>query len=122
MEVLKETSTVELGEPNSAVSLVPVYLRGDAYLALGDGNRAAAEFQKFIDHRGGVANFPWGALARLGLARAYALEAQAAQAAGAEAARAKARAAYQDFLMLWKGADPDIPILKQAKAEYAKLN
>ena len=68
-----------------------------------------------------MVNFPWGALARLGLARSYALQAQSAQGAGAEAARAKARAAYQDFLTLWKDADPDIPILKQAKAEYAKL-
>jgi cytochrome c-type biogenesis protein CcmH/NrfG len=78
---------------------------------LHDGNRAAAEFQKFIDHRGVVANFPWGALARLGLARAYAMQGDTA----------KARAAYQDFLTLWKDADPDIPILKQAKAECAKL-
>ena len=93
------------------MALVPVYVRGAAYLALGDGQRAAAEFQKFIDHRGVVTNSPWGALARLGLARAYALQGDTA----------KARAAYQDFLTLWKDADPDIPILKQAKAEYAKL-
>jgi hypothetical protein len=78
---------------------------------LRDGNRAAAEFQKFIDHRGLVVNFPWGALARLGLARAYALQGDTA----------KARAAYQSFLTLWKDADPDVPILKEAKAEYAKL-
>jgi predicted Zn-dependent protease len=78
---------------------------------LHDGNRAAAEFQKFIDHRRLVGNFPWGALARLGLARAYALQGDTA----------KARAAYQDFLGLWKDADPGIPILKEAKAEYAKL-
>ncbi len=78
---------------------------------LNEGNRAAAEFQKFIDYRGLVANFPWGALARLGLARAYAMQGD----------MAKARAAYQDFLTLWKDADPDIPILKEAKAEYAKL-
>ncbi len=70
---------------------------------------------------GVVGNFPWGALARLGLARAYALEAQSAQGAGVEAARAKACAAYQDFLTLWKDADPDVPVLQQAKAEYAKL-
>ncbi len=79
---------------------------------LHDGNRAAAEFQKFIDHRGLVGNFPWGALARLGLARAYAMEGNTA----------KARAAYQDFFTLWKDADPDIPVLKQAKAEYASLH
>ena len=83
---------------------------------LRDGNAAAAEFRKFIDHHGLVANFPWGALARLGLARAYALD-----AAAAPATRNKARAAYQDFLTLWKDADPDVPIFKQARAEYAKL-
>jgi eukaryotic-like serine/threonine-protein kinase len=77
--------------------------------------------RKFIDHRGVIAHFPWGALARLGLARANALEAQSAKGAEAEARRARARAAYQDFLTLWKDADPDIPILKQAKAEYARL-
>jgi eukaryotic-like serine/threonine-protein kinase len=112
IELLKATSTVELGEPlYIAVYMCPVYLRGEAYLTLHDGNRAAAEFQKFIDHRGLVVNFPWGALARLGLARAYALQGNTA----------KAKAAYQDFLTLWKDADPDIPILKEAKAEYAKL-
>ena len=87
---------------------MPVYVRGEAYLALGDGGRAATEFQKFVDHRGVVANFPWGALAR---ARAYTMQGDTT----------KAKAAYQDFLTLWKDADPDIPILKQAKAEYAKL-
>ena len=120
VELLKETSTIELGPPNTFVILVPVYVRGEAYLALCDGERVPGEFQKFIDHCGAVGNFPWGALARLGLARAYALEAKSA-GAGADAARAKARAAYQNFLTLWKDADPDIPILKQAKAEYAKL-
>jgi len=108
IELLKGASTIEhsrLGNLN------PVYLRGEAYLMLHDGNRAAAEFQKFIDHRGVVMNFPWGALARLGLARAYAMQGDTA----------KARTAYQDFLTLWKDADPDIPILTQAKAEYAKL-
>jgi hypothetical protein len=106
------TSPIELGEPTAlAIFLCPVYLRGEAYLMLRDGNRAAAEFQKFIDHRGVVVNFPWGALARLGLARAYALQHDTA----------KARAAYQNFLTLWKDADPEIPILKEAKAEYAKL-
>ncbi len=78
---------------------------------LHDGNRAAAEFQKFIDHRGLVGNFPWGAMARLGLARAYAMQGDTA----------KAKSAYKDFLTLWKDADPGIPILKEAKAEYAKL-
>jgi len=111
VELLKETSAIELGEANNLVLLVPVYMRGEAYLALGDGQRAATEFQKFADHRGLVNIFPWGALARLGLARAYVLQGDTA----------KARAAYQDFINLWKDADPDIPILKEAKAEYAKL-
>jgi hypothetical protein len=83
---------------------------------LHDGKAAAAEFQKFIDHPGLVVNFPWAALARLGLARAYALD-----AAKDPAARDKARAAYRDFLALWKDADPGVAILKQAQAEYAKL-
>jgi predicted Zn-dependent protease len=112
VELLQEASTIELSAPvQVAVFLCPVYLRGEAYLALHDGNAAAAEFQKFIDHRGVVVNFPWGVLARLGLARAYALQGDTA----------KAKTAYQDFLTLWKDADPDIPILKEAKAEYAKL-
>ena len=117
VELLQPTSAIELGQPmNLTVSLCPVYLRGEAYLMQGDGKAAAAEFQKFIDHYGLVANFPWGALARLGLARAYALD-----AAKDPAARDKARAAYQNLLTLWKDADPDVPILIQAKAEYAKL-
>jgi tetratricopeptide (TPR) repeat protein/predicted Ser/Thr protein kinase len=119
VELLKQASAIELGLIGAPLG--PIYVRGQAYLALGDGNRAAAEFQKYIDHRAVAINFPWGALARLGLARAYALEAQSAQGAAAEPARAKARAAYQDFLTLWKDADPDIPILKEAKSEYAKL-
>jgi eukaryotic-like serine/threonine-protein kinase len=122
VELLKQTSAIDLGQPtNFTVALVPVYVRGEAYLALGDGQRAAAEFQKFIDHRGLVGSFPWGVLASLNLARAYVLETKSAQGSGGEAAREKARAAYQDFLTLWKGADPDIPVLKQAKAESAKL-
>ena len=83
---------------------------------LHDGNAAAIEFRKFIDHYGLVGNFPWGALARLGLARAYVQE-----GATDPAARDKARNAYRNFLTLWKDADPDIPIFKQAKAEYANL-
>ena len=94
-----------------SVSLVPAYLRGDAYLMLHAGKRAAAEFQKFLDHRGLVVNFPWGALVRLGLARADALPSDAA----------KARAAYQEFLRPWKDADPDLPLLKQGRGEYARL-
>jgi eukaryotic-like serine/threonine-protein kinase len=119
VEILKQESAIELGLIGPALG--PVYVRGQAYLALGDGNHAAGEFQKYIDHRAVVGNFPWGALARLGLARAYALEAQSAQGAGTDAARAKARAAYQDFLALWKDADPDIPIFIAAKSEYAQL-
>jgi serine/threonine protein kinase/tetratricopeptide (TPR) repeat protein len=112
VELLKVASTVELGLPtNLTILMCPAYLRGEAYLMLHDGNQAAAEFRKFIDHRGLGMNFPWGALARLGLARAYALQGDTA----------KARAAYQDFLTLWKDADPDIPILKEAKAEYDEL-
>jgi len=117
IEQLKVTSRIELGQPTQVtVMLCPVYLRGRAYLALRNGAAAAAEFQKFPDHRGIVQNFPWGALARLGLARAYALQAESNPAA-----RAQARAAYQDFLQLWKDADPDLPIHQQAKNEAAKL-
>jgi len=112
VELLNLAGTMELGLPtNLTVVLCSVYLRGEAYLMLHDGDRAAAEFKKFIDHRGLVVNFSWGALARLGMARAYALQGNPI----------KAQAAYQDFFTLWKDADPDIPILKEAKAEYAKL-
>jgi eukaryotic-like serine/threonine-protein kinase len=121
VELLKETSLIELGVPNGLVTLVPVYVRGEAYLALDDGHRAATEFQKFMDHRGLVANFPWGALARLGMARAHALQANISHGAADDDARARALAGYKDFLALWNDADPDIPILMQAKAEYAKL-
>jgi serine/threonine protein kinase/tetratricopeptide (TPR) repeat protein len=112
IELLKTSSPLELSQPTQiTASLFPVYLRGEAYLMLHDGNAAVVEFRKFFDHRGLVVNFPWGALAHLGLARAYAMQADTA----------RARATYQDFLTLWKDADPDVPILKQAKAEYAKL-
>ncbi len=110
--LLQVSSAIELAEPwGAATVLCPVYLRGEAYLLLRDGNAAATEFQKFIDHRGLVGNFQWGVLARLGLARAYAMQGDTV----------KARTAYQDFLTLWKDADPDIAILKDAKAEYAKV-
>jgi len=92
-------------------SLYPVYVRGEAYLAAHQGNEAATEFQKILDHRGIVLNEPIGAIAHLQLGRAYAIQGDAA----------KSRAAYQDFLTLWKDADPDIPIFKQAKAEFARL-
>ena len=101
--------------------LYPVYVRGEAYLAAGQGSAAAAEFQKILDHSGIVWNCWTGALARLGLARANALQAKNSQGADADAARVRALAAYKDFLTLWKDADPDIPILKEAKSEYAKL-
>jgi tetratricopeptide (TPR) repeat protein len=110
---LEVTSSYELGSTMwyYVTPLCPVYLRGQAYLAMNKGREAAAEFQKYVDHPGLVRNFPLGALARLGLARAYAMQGDTA----------KARTAYQEFLTLWKDADPDIPILKQANAEYAKL-
>jgi tetratricopeptide (TPR) repeat protein len=92
--------------------LYPVFVRGEAYLAAHQGSEAAAEFQKILDHRGLVLNRPIGALAHLGLGRAYVLQGDAA----------KAKAAYQDFLTLWKNADPDIPVLRQAQAEYTKLH
>jgi tetratricopeptide (TPR) repeat protein len=101
--------------------LYPTYLRGQAYLAVGQGKEAAAEFQKILDHGGMVWNCWTGALARLGGARANALQARTSQGADADAARARALAAYKDFLTLWKDADSEIPIYKQAKLEYAKL-
>jgi eukaryotic-like serine/threonine-protein kinase len=101
--------------------LYPAYVRGEAYLAAGQGNAAAVEFQKILDHSCIVWNCWTGALAHLGLARANALQANTSQGADADAARVRALAAYKAFLALWKDADPDIPILIAAKAEYAKL-
>ncbi len=92
-------------------TLYPAYLRGQAYLLAHNGTAAAAEFQKLLDHRVKILNFLTGSLAHLQIGRAYAMAGDPA----------KAKAAYQDFLTLWKDADPDIPILKEAKAEYAKL-
>ena len=113
VELLKVTSGIEFGVPAQVnVFLCPAYLRGEAYLMLHNGSAAAAEFRKFIDHYGLVVNFPWGALARLGLARAYALSGDTT----------KAKAAYQDFLTIWKDADPDVPVDKQARAELAKIS
>jgi serine/threonine protein kinase/tetratricopeptide (TPR) repeat protein len=110
---LEAAAPYELGGPPQFQmgTLYPAYIRGQAYLAAHNGAAAAAEFQKFLDHRGIVINFPLSALAHLGLARSYALSGDTA----------KAKTAYNDFLTLWKDADPDIPILKQAKAEYVKL-
>jgi eukaryotic-like serine/threonine-protein kinase len=101
--------------------LYHTYIRGEAYLAAGQGGAAAAEFQKILDHGGIVWNCWTGALAHLGVARANALQARTSPGVDADAARVRALAAYKDFLTLWKDADPDIPILKQAKAEYARL-
>jgi serine/threonine protein kinase/tetratricopeptide (TPR) repeat protein len=124
LNALQAASPIELGNiplGNNTSCLYDVYVRGEAYLAAGQGNAAAAEFQKIIDHSGIVWNCWTGALAHLGVARANALEARSSQGADADAARVRALAAYKDFLTLWKDADPDIPILKEAKAEYAKL-
>jgi eukaryotic-like serine/threonine-protein kinase len=101
--------------------LYPTYVRGEVYLAAGHGRESAAEFQKILDHSGMVWNCWTGALAHLGVARANALQARTSQGADADAARARALAAYKNFLTLWKDADSDIPLLKQAKAEYARL-
>jgi tetratricopeptide (TPR) repeat protein len=124
LNVLQASSTIELGQILFVANLsclYHVYVRGEAYLAAGQGNAAAAEFQKILDHSGIVWNCWTGALAHLGVARANALQARTSHGADADAARVRALAAYKGFLALWKDADPDIPILKEAKAEYAKL-
>ncbi|MBS0383280.1 MAG: protein kinase [Proteobacteria bacterium] len=125
VEDLEIAAPYELGETTYSnggwTSLYPVYVRGEAYMAEHKGAEAAAEFRKILDHRGIVLNEPIGALSHLQLGRAYVLEAESSQGADADAAYAKARAEYRDFLTLWEDADPDIPILKQAKAEYASL-
>jgi len=107
---------------NNLSCLYHTYLRGQAYLEAKQGNAAALEFKKILGHSGIVSNCWTGALAHLGVARANALQSRTSQGADADAARVRALAAYKDFLTLWKDADPDIPILKQAKAEYAKLH
>lgn len=115
IEILQVSTPFELGtsRPDTFIpTLCPVYLRGEAFLLANRGSEAAVEFQKILDHRGIVKNELIGALAHLQLGRAYAMQGD----------RVKARAAYQDFLTLWKDADPDIPIFSAAKAEYAKLN
>jgi tetratricopeptide (TPR) repeat protein len=115
LESLRTATPYELGQTTGSTygwtALYPVFVRGEAYLVAHHGSEAGTEFQKILDHRGIVLNAPIGALAHLGLARAYAMQGDTA----------KARTAYQDFLTLWKDADPDIPILIAAKAEYAKL-
>jgi eukaryotic-like serine/threonine-protein kinase len=116
IELLAATGPYELGVPGPlpeiGVLLYPAYLRGEADLMVREGRAATAEFQKFLDNRPMVINSPLGPVARLKLARAYATQHDSA----------KAKAAYQDFLTLWKDADPDIPILKEARTEYAKLH
>ncbi len=124
LDTLQAGSTGDLGEILFVANLsclYPTYIRGQAYLAAGQSTQAASEFQKILDHGGIVWNCWTGALARLGVARANALQARTSQGADSDAARARAFTAYKDFLTLWKDADPDIPILKEAKAEYAKL-
>ena len=110
IETLQNAAPYELGAVGN-LSLFPIYLRGEAYLASHQGSQAAAEFRKILDHRGVVVNLPIGALAHLQIGRAYAMQGDTA----------KAKGAYQDFLTLWKDADPDIPIFIAAKAEYARL-
>ena len=124
LNVLQAASPIESGNiqfVNNASCLYNIYVRGEAYLAAGQGSAAAAEFQKILDHSGIVLNCWTGALAHLGVARADALQSRSSRGADADAARVRALAAYKDFLTLWKDADPDIPILKEAKEEYAKL-
>jgi eukaryotic-like serine/threonine-protein kinase len=113
VELLQVAAPYELGSFTilSAGPMYPAYLRGEAYLMLRNGEAAATEFQKFVEHPGVVLNYPLGALARLQLARSYMMAGDTA----------KAKNAYKDFLTIWKDADPDIPILKQARAEYARL-
>src|SRR5262249_49730442 len=116
VELLQATVPHELGIPLSAVSglfgaLYPLYVRGQAYLAANKATEAASEFRKILDHRGIVVSDPIAALSHLQLGRAYALAGD----------KAKAQSAYQDFFTLWKEADQDIPVLKQAESEHARL-
>ncbi len=124
IELLQTTAPMELGSisfVNNVSCLYPIYIRGQAYLAAGQGTAAAAEFQKILDHSGITWNCWTGALAHLGTARANALEAKNDKGTSNDA-RVRALAAYKEFLSFWKEADPDTPILKQAQAEYAKLS
>ncbi len=124
VNVLQAASGRELGQiafVSNLSCLYDTYLRGEAYLADGKGGEAATEFQKILDHNGLIWNCWTGALARLGVARANAIQSKTSQGSDADAARVRALLAYKEFLTLWKDADPDIPVLKQMKAEYAKL-
>jgi eukaryotic-like serine/threonine-protein kinase len=119
-----DEATTDLGQIsflNNISCVYPAYVKGQVFLAAGNGPAAASEFQRILEHSGLVWNCWTGAVARLGVARANALQARTSQGADADAARVRALAAYKDFLALWNDADPEIPILKQAKAEYAKL-
>jgi eukaryotic-like serine/threonine-protein kinase len=112
IEALESVRAFELGAgPTAPVDFWPLYLRGEAYFDLHDTGKALAEYQKIADHRGIQPTSPWYVLARLAAGRAYA----------AQGDTAKARTAYQDFFAFWKDADPDVPLLKQAKAEYEKI-
>jgi hypothetical protein len=124
VEALQAASSIDLGQftfVNNMSCLYDIYIRGEAYLDAGQASASANEFQKLVDHNGIVWNCWTGALAHLGVARANALQARTSHGADADAARVRALAAYKDFLTLWKDADPDVPILKEAKADYAKL-
>jgi tetratricopeptide (TPR) repeat protein len=124
IESLQMTSSRELmipGGPTIDLVMLPGFVRGKAYLKAHQGSAAAVEFQKILDRQGLLAFSPIRALANLYLARAYAMQSDSLAGPEADAARAKVRAAYESFLTLWKDADLDIPILKEAKAEYAKL-
>jgi serine/threonine protein kinase/tetratricopeptide (TPR) repeat protein len=124
VQIPQAATPLELGQIAFVLNiscLYPIYIRGQALLAAGQGNAATIEFQKILDHNGIVWNCWTGALAHLGVARANALQSRTSQGADADAARVRALAAYKDFLNLWKDADPGIPIFKEAKAEYAKL-
>jgi serine/threonine protein kinase/Tfp pilus assembly protein PilF len=125
LNVLQRALPLELGEIPFDISmscLYPAYARGEAYLAAGQAPAAAAEFEKIIDHGGLVWNCWTGTLAHLGVARANALQARNSHGADSDAARVRALAGYKDFFTLWKDADTGIPILQEAKAEYAKLH
>jgi serine/threonine protein kinase/tetratricopeptide (TPR) repeat protein len=111
----------QIGFVDNLSCLYPAYVHGEAYLAAGQGKAAVAEFQKILDHSGIVWNCWTGAMAHLGIARANALEARTSKGADSDAARVRALSAYEDFLALWKDADPDIPALKAAQTEFAKL-
>jgi hypothetical protein len=113
IEQLQVSAPYELGAPRLLFgALYPIYMRGEAYLAMHQGSEAAIEFQKILDHRGVVGSDPIGVLAHLQLARAAAIIGN----------KAKARTAYQDFFTLWKDGDPGIPVLTRARAEYVKLD